>query len=424
MNVFTKKRYPRGHCLFKKGEVSPYIWIIVEGQVVFWEKIRAFKEDTPLMSKELNSKISKRLELLTLGEGELLAEESLISLTEPLPQTYNLSCQTDCILFEAKRDKLADVLSRYEKMYQAFLERIEHKLVIIGRFSKSINARVSELKDGFDKSWLKPDRMINAQLASTSVPKQQSINSFCRLVHVRLMQKKISKAADLLNSQVDQKVLTSLKEMDIVKILKIESGKKKPLQYNKNGQNSMNTSASYKDKSLLQNSTCFNMIKISSKRNVKVEDCDTRIESANPVSVTPSQKSIILKRLNLEVVGDTLRQKPKISRPPSAPGTPSNKSVQNHRLRSASRSYYAPSTPTSRPTSPAPTTKFQESGEILKNDLNNALFGSTTLFKQPLDSSDGLKRFRALKKQNLSMQDFNPKNNRCWSVNSCKNKFL
>jgi CRP-like cAMP-binding protein len=117
MNVFTKKRYPRGHCLFKKGEVSPYIWIIVEGQVVFWDHlgVKGFPEP-----------INKKIDLLILGEGEFINEDTLLS-NNPSPSPLNVSAEGDVVLYIALKRDLISIMNIKLKLSDYLLNRARNR---------------------------------------------------------------------------------------------------------------------------------------------------------------------------------------------------------------------------------------------------------------------------------------------------------
>ena len=43
MSYFIKRKYSRGQSLFKKGEINQKVWILIEGQVIFWDYVQFAK---------------------------------------------------------------------------------------------------------------------------------------------------------------------------------------------------------------------------------------------------------------------------------------------------------------------------------------------------------------------------------------------
>ena len=158
MSYFDKRVYPRGYNLFKRGTACKKVWIVVEGQVVFWENVAIKKTiDYDHISQLVKSQPVKRVDCIIQADGDFIGEEVALDTIESSPKNYlNIQTRpklyeyfattnTQIICYECTKESFAHLFKINNDMREFFTKRIESKIMLISHMRDKLDQRKSKI---------------------------------------------------------------------------------------------------------------------------------------------------------------------------------------------------------------------------------------------------------------------------------------
>lgn len=145
MSYFEKKKYSRGQHLYRKGEVNQKVYIITEGQVVFWDNLMIYQKQEKELKWINKQPRRKRVEILLLKEGESIGEEEIFDQSANQPQVFNATFDSETIVYECKASVLRNAAQGSTALRNFLKSQSELKLQIKEELKRVINKKIQDL---------------------------------------------------------------------------------------------------------------------------------------------------------------------------------------------------------------------------------------------------------------------------------------
>ena len=158
MSYFDKRVYPRGYNLFKRGTPCKKVWIVVEGQVVFWENVAIKKNiDYDHISQLVKSQPVKRVDCIIQADGDFIGEEVALDTIESSPKNhsniqtrpklyeYFATTNTQIICYECTKESFAHFFKINNDLREFFTKQIESKIMLISHMRDKLDQRKSKI---------------------------------------------------------------------------------------------------------------------------------------------------------------------------------------------------------------------------------------------------------------------------------------
>ena len=131
MSYFEKKKYTRGQHLYKKGEVNQKVYIITEGQVVFWDQSFIRGKMDKDVDEHLMTGHRRRFDLLLLKEGEIFGEEHLFDDSASHKAEYSASPEGELVTYECPKKNLRVACDKLPAIKHFFRQNIKAKMLLL-----------------------------------------------------------------------------------------------------------------------------------------------------------------------------------------------------------------------------------------------------------------------------------------------------
>ena len=145
MSYFEKKKYTRGQHLYKKGEVNQKVYIITEGQVVFWDNVIIHNKKEKELKWINKQPRKKRVEILLLKEGESIGEEEIFDQSANQPQVFNATFDSETIVYECKASVLKNAAQGSTALRNFLKSQSDLKLQIKEELKRVVKKKIKDL---------------------------------------------------------------------------------------------------------------------------------------------------------------------------------------------------------------------------------------------------------------------------------------
>lgn len=152
MSYFEKKFYPRGYQLFKRGDPCQKIWIIIEGQVVFWDNAIFQQKQDKSIDSHIRNFSKRRMDLVLLKDGEIIGEEGLYEEYGRDNFEYCASVDAEGYFYECSKKALRNACEQLPIMRRFFKLQIEGKRKILSEMQRGFTEKIKDKKMELESS--------------------------------------------------------------------------------------------------------------------------------------------------------------------------------------------------------------------------------------------------------------------------------